>query len=81
MVSSKKQKLVAKSSTKGELVGGGNYMPFGVWMKKFLEGQGIGVKKFDFNQDNMATMSIEEKKDRPQLPHKYSAMWTFLISS
>ena len=60
MISSTKQRLVAKSSTEGELVGSGDYMPCGIWMKRFMDGQGHFIKEFDFLQDNEATMNIEE---------------------
>eukprot|EP00543_Licmophora_paradoxa_P019109 CAMPEP_0202474244 /NCGR_PEP_ID=MMETSP1360-20130828/92277_1 /ASSEMBLY_ACC=CAM_ASM_000848 /TAXON_ID=515479 /ORGANISM="Licmophora paradoxa, Strain CCMP2313" /LENGTH=362 /DNA_ID=CAMNT_0049101351 /DNA_START=30 /DNA_END=1118 /DNA_ORIENTATION=- len=59
MVSSTKHRLVGRSSTEGELVGASDYLPNGIWLKRYLEGQGIPVNEVIFHQDNEAAINIE----------------------
>ena len=54
-----KQKLNTKSSTESELVGASDYIPWTVWTKRFLEGQGYSVKRNLFYQDNESAMKLE----------------------
>lgn len=59
MSKSSKQKLNTKSSTEAELVGASNYLPYPIWMKKFLEAQGYTLNKNVFYQDNQSTIRLE----------------------
>ena len=54
-----KQKLNTKSSTESELVGASDYIPWTVWAKRFLEGQGYILKRNIFYQDNESAMKME----------------------
>jgi hypothetical protein len=56
MSKSSKQKLNTKSSTESELVGASDYLPYPIWAKKFLHGQGYGLKENNFHQDNQSTI-------------------------
>ena len=47
-----KQKLNTKSSTETEIVGAIDYIPWSVWTKRFLEGQGYILRRNIFYQDN-----------------------------
>jgi hypothetical protein len=60
MCKSSKQKLNTKSSTEAELVGASDYLPYPIWGKKFLEGQGYTLKENIFYQDNQSTMRFEK---------------------
>jgi hypothetical protein len=60
MAKSTKQKINTKSSTESELVGASDYLPFAIWAKKFLEGQGYGIKENKFFQDNKSTIRFEK---------------------
>ena len=54
-----KQKLNTKSSTETEVVGASDYIPWSVWAKRFLEGQGYVLRRNIFYQDNQSAMRIE----------------------
>jgi hypothetical protein len=60
MSKSSKQKLNTKSSTEAELVGASDYLPYPIWMKKFLEAQGYVLKENVFFQDNQSTIRFEK---------------------
>jgi hypothetical protein len=45
MSKSSKQKLNTKSSTKAELVGASDYLPYAIWAKKFLDHQGYTMRE------------------------------------
>ena len=56
---SSKQKLVARSSTKAELVGVHDILPQILWTRNFLMSQGYPVQKNIVYQDNMSAMLLE----------------------
>ena len=58
----RKQKLNTKSSTEAELVGVGDLMPQKLWMRYFLEAQGIVVSDNIVYQDNQIVMKLEKWK-------------------
>jgi hypothetical protein len=51
---SAKQKLNTKSSTEAELVGASDYLPYPIWGKRLLKGQGYYLKENIFHQDNQS---------------------------
>ena len=57
--SSWKQKMVTRSSTEREVVGIYDILPQILWMKKFLEDQGVTIKDTVSYQDNMSYMLLE----------------------
>lgn len=59
IVSSTKQKLNTKSSTKSELVGVDDMMPSILWTRYFLAEQGYSVSDNVIFQDNKSTMLLE----------------------
>jgi len=64
MSKSSKQKLNVKSSTEAELVGASDYLPYPIWAKKFLEGQGYKLVKNVFYQDNQSAIRFEKNGRR-----------------
>ena len=56
---SSKQKLNTKSSTETELVGVSEYIPYTIWMKKFLHEQGYKVTG-NVYQDNQSSIRMEK---------------------
>jgi hypothetical protein len=58
MSKSSKQKLNTKSSTEAELVGASDYLPHGIWARKFMEKQGFKLVQNTFYQDNQSTMKF-----------------------
>ena len=56
---SSKQKLNTKSSTETEIVGTSDYLPWTLWVTRFLEHQGYPIKKYIFYQDNESAIKIE----------------------
>ena len=54
-----KQKMVTRSSTKSEVVGVYDVLPQILWMKKFLEDQGVKIKETVLYQDNISSMLLE----------------------
>jgi hypothetical protein len=61
MSKSSKQKLNTKSSTRAELFGASNYLPYSIsWAKYFLEAQGYTLKENVFYQDNQSTIRFEK---------------------
>jgi len=58
--SSKKQKLVGKSSTEAELIAVSDMLPQVIWTREFLMEQGYEVKPVML-QDNQSTMALIEK--------------------
>ena len=55
---SKKQRLVACSSTEAELIGVHDIMPQLIWTRNFLEAQGYTVSSNVLNQDNKSTILL-----------------------
>jgi hypothetical protein len=60
MCKSAKQKLNTKNSTEAELVGASDYLPYPIWGKKFLAGQGYFLRQNIFYQDNESTIHFEK---------------------
>ncbi|MEM1009074.1 MAG: Ty1/Copia family ribonuclease HI [Myxococcota bacterium] len=56
---SNKQKLVTKSSTEAEFVGASDYLPNTIWVKMFLECQGLIINECTFEQDNESAIRLE----------------------
>jgi hypothetical protein len=56
---SKKQKLITKSSTEAELIGIDDVLPQALWTKYFLEAQGYGTDTL-LHQDNQSTIKLSE---------------------
>ena len=54
-----KQKTVTRSSTESEVVRVYDILPQILWMKKFLEDQGVNIKETVLYQDNMSSMLLE----------------------
>jgi len=57
---STKQKLNAKSSTETEVIGASDYLPWAVWAKRFMKGQGYELNTNIFYQDNESAMRMEK---------------------
>jgi hypothetical protein len=57
---SSKQKLNTKSSTESELVGMSDYVPYALWMKNFMKGQGYNIEKCTVHQDNQSAIKMEK---------------------
>ena len=56
---SSKQKLNTKSSTESEIVAMSDYLPYNIWFKNFMKGQGYEFKKNVVYQDNQSAMKME----------------------
>lgn len=50
----------SKSSTKAEVIGISDYVPYSVWMGHFLEAQGYKLKHNIMYQDNQSVMLLEK---------------------
>ena len=57
---SSKQKLNTKRSTEEELVGASNYIPWTIWVKRFMKYQGYDIRSSIFYQDNENAIKLEE---------------------
>ena len=55
-----KQKLNVKSSTEAEVVGASDYLPWVIWVVKFMHYQGFDMDTNIFYQDNLSAMKIEK---------------------
>ena len=55
-----KQRLNTKSSTETEVVGGSDYLPYTIWTMKFLQEQGLGLKKTMYFQDNQSAIKLQK---------------------
>jgi hypothetical protein len=55
-----KQKLNVKSSTEAEVVGASDYLPWVIWVVKFMHHQGFDMKSNIFYQDNLSAIKIEK---------------------
>ena len=51
-----KQKLNTKSSTKSEIVGVSDFLPYTIWASYFLKSQGYQLKRNIFYQDNTSAI-------------------------
>jgi hypothetical protein len=56
---STKQKLNTKSSTEAELVGASDYLPNLLWVKMFLQAQGLNLSETVLEQDNESAIKLE----------------------
>ena len=54
-----KQKMVTRSSMESEVISIYDVLPQILWMKKFLEDQGVTIKDTVLYQDNMSSMLLE----------------------
>jgi hypothetical protein len=57
---SRKQRLNVKSSTEAEVVGASDYLPWVVWVSKFMKYQGYNIDSNIFYQDNQSAMKMEK---------------------
>ena len=57
---SSKQKSNSKSSTEAELMGASDFIPWTLWLKRFLEGQGYTMDRTIFYQDNESAIKMEK---------------------
>jgi hypothetical protein len=55
-----KQRLHVKSSTEAEVVGASDYLPWVIWVKKFMQKQGFEINSNTFFQDNQSAMKLEK---------------------
>ena len=62
---STKQKLVARSSTKSEVIGVHDMLPQAIWTSHFLKEQGVEVAETVVYQDNMSSMLLEKMEGVP----------------
>ena len=53
-----KQKINTKSSTKSEIVGVSNFLPYTMWASYFLKEQGYNLKRNIFYQDNTSAIEM-----------------------
>ena len=53
-----KQKLNTKSSTKSEVVGVSDFLPYTIWASYFLKAQGYKLYRYIFYQDNTSAIKI-----------------------
>ena len=51
-----------KSSTKAELVGISEYLPYHIWLMNFLQFQGVSVQKKTLLQDNQSAIKMERNR-------------------
>jgi hypothetical protein len=56
---SSKQKIKTKSSTKAELVGASDFIPWTLWLRRILNEQGYDMKNPVFYQDNESAIKME----------------------
>ena len=54
-----KQRITVKSSTKAELVGMSDYVPYTLWLRHFLEAQGYSLQHNVVFQDNKSAILME----------------------
>ena len=57
---SRKQRLNVKSSTEAEVVGASDYLPWVIWVAKFMKYQGYNIDSNIFYQDNQSAMKMEK---------------------
>ena len=57
---SRKQRLNVKSSTEAEVVGASDYLPWVIWVTKFMHYQGFDMDSNIFYQDNQSAMKLEK---------------------
>lgn len=76
--SSKKQKLVGKSSTEAELVAVSDMLPQVIWTREFLLEQGYDVKPVVL-QDNQSTMALIEKGRSTSARTRHIAIRYFFV--
>ena len=55
-----KQKLNVKSSTEAEIVGLSEYLPYNIFIKNFMLGQGYELIKNEVKQDNVSAIRMEK---------------------
>ena len=56
----KKQSLNGKSSTETEVIGASDYLPWVIWIARFMEYQGYTIDSKIFFQDNESAMKLEK---------------------
>ena len=75
-----KQKMVTRSSTESEVVGVYDVLPQILWIKKFLEDQGLTIKETVLYQDNMSSMLLERNwRQSSTKPTKHMDIWYFYV--
>ena len=56
---STKQKLTSKSSTEAEVIGASDFLPWTVWLTRFLKAQGYDLNSNIYYQDNQSAIRLE----------------------
>ena len=57
-----KQKINTKRSTETEIIGVGDYIPWTLWAKRFLQAQDYVLRRNIFYQDNMSAMRLKSNR-------------------
>jgi hypothetical protein len=78
-VSSKKQRLMTKSSTEAELVGISDVLPQILWTREFLISQGHVVGPAVLYQDNMSTIALANKGRSTSARTRHVAIRYFFV--
>ena len=78
-VASKKQGLMAKSSTEAELVAVSDALPQLVWTRDFLVGQGYKLEASTLYQDNMSTIALANKGKSTSARTRHIAIRYFFV--
>lgn len=78
-VSSKKQKLMTKSSTESELVGMSDVLPMAIWARDFLIEQGYKMEPATLFQDNQSTIILAEKGQARSARTRHIAIKYFFV--
>jgi hypothetical protein len=79
---SSKQKLNRKSSTRAELFGASDYLPYSIsWAKYFLEAQGYTLKENVFYQDNQSTIRFEKNGRNSCGPNSRHIYATYFLNT
>jgi hypothetical protein len=78
-VSSKKQKLMTKSSTESELVGMSDQLPQIIWTRNFLVAQGYSMGPARIYQDNMSTIALASKGRSTSARTRHIAIRFFFV--
>jgi hypothetical protein len=77
--SSRRQLLVAKSSTEAELIGASDALPQILWTREFLIEQGYSSKPATLHQDNTSIIALMRKGRSTSARTRHIAIRYFLI--
>ena len=77
---STKQKLNTKSSPEAELVGASDYLPWTIWVKRFMKYQGYDIKSIIFIKTTKVQLNLRKMVENHAVKNQDISTYSIVLS-